>query len=505
MLPECTGPCTAFAAGSPVISIRVEFPRQVCLPEGLLYYGMHSARLNRTRMGVALMTRSLPVRIGAAATLAFLLIGADGALAQAKKGGAKKTGKGAIDIKPIPDLPEVDFDSGSVASTATTKVVEPKDETPDGKRRLREVEERARTIFRERDGVMDKRRPFALNRDVLVGQVVQAQQRIDQAQQQYKSLDADAADVRAQIAIATGAQRAQLQNQLAVINASGNQLTAIVKQQQGVISNLTPQIDALNIQIAPFDERLQKLSQELAEARKQWIDLRQPQEKYTRGEHESLRRVLDDWLLIDGLWAAAFQWAALCSYELQDYDKAADYLEKVQNLPEEARRSKNAQSQLAALTALIYGKLPGQSEKARKAVVAALRDVDKKNGWETYFMVGRFYVDRERELLRAKANLELALKVRPSCLPAKLWLARLQTTASDDKIRDLKAGIKTLEYLWDTTGKRSWRLAFFLFEAFHRAGRSADANGMWERAIQLAPAERHDQLKTDRKMVMETT
>jgi tetratricopeptide (TPR) repeat protein len=456
------------------------------------------------------MTRRLPGHLGALLFLAISLVGSDAVMAQAKKGKKKAGGQSpaaadaTVDVRQVPELPEVDFDVGSSSSPGTTKI-EVKDETPDGRRRLREIEDRARTIFRERDGVMDKRRPFAINRDVLVGQTLQAQQAIVQADQQYKSLDADAADVRQQLAIAQGAQAAQLRAQLAAINASGAQFQATIRAQNAFIARLKPQIDALNIQVAPFDDRLQKLSQELAEARKQWLDLRQPQEKYTRGEYESLRRVLDDWLLIDGLWASAFQWAALCSYELQDYDKASDYLEKAQNLPEEARRSKNASAQLSALTALIYGKLPGQLEKARKAIVAALRDVDKKTGWETYFLVGRFYVDRERELLRAKANFETALKVKPNCLCAKLWLARLQTTAADDKIRDLKAGIKTLEYLWDTTGQRSWRLAFFLFEALHRSGRSADANLMWEKSLKLAPGERHEQLKNDRKMVMETT
>lgn len=432
------------------------------------------------------------------------------ATAQPKKMPAKssarpnKSAKAAANEAANESLPEVDFDSPRDAAAEITPIVQDKDETPEGRQRLKEVEDRARTIFRERDGVADKRRPLALDRDVRVGQVRQAQAAILEAQQNYKALDEEAVAVRQQLAIAPPAQAAQLKAQLAVIQANGAALKVVVANRTAFISNMTPPIDALNIQIAPFDERLQKLWQELTEARKQWIELRQPTDKYARGEFEALRRVLDAWLLIDGLWPNAFAWAALCSYELHDFDKASDYLEKAQNIPQELR-AKGTGSQLAALTGLITAKLPGQSEKARKAITIALRDVDKKTGWETYFLVGRYYVDRERELLRAKANLETALKIKPNCLSAKLWLARLQTTAADDKIRDLKAGIKTLEYLWETTGKRAWRLAFFLFEAYHRAGRSADANLLWEKSLQLAPRERHEQLKIDYKMVMETT
>ncbi len=217
-----------------------------------------------------------------------------------------------------------------------------------------------------------------------------------------------------------------------------------------------------------------------------------------------LRRVLDEWLLIDGLWPNAYAWAALCSHEKQGPDKAGGYLEKAQNIPPE-QWTKSTAAQLAALAGLVTAKMPGQLQNAKKAIEKALRKVDKKTGWETYFLVGRFYVDRERELPKAKAYLEMTLKIRPNCLSAKLWLARLQTIATDDKVRDLKAGTKTLEYLWDHTGKRSWRLAFFLFEAFHRGGRSADANQMWETTMRLAPADKHEQLQVDRKRIMQVT
>ena len=57
----------------------------------------------------------------------------------------------------------------------------------------------------------------------------------------------------------------------------------------------------------------------------------------------------------------------------------------------------------------------------------------------------------------------------------------------------------------DMTGQRSWRLGYFLFEAFHRGGRSADANRMWEKTLELAPSERHEQIKKDRTALLAST
>jgi len=426
--------------------------------------------------------------------------------AGAKKAAAGKAKPDELGVKiPEPEtLPDVDFDAPGAAPAANAPIVQDKDETADGRQRLREIEARARVIFRERDQVMDKRRPLAIQRDVMFGQARQAYATYVEAYQTYAALDGEAAAIKQQLQIAPPITARDLKAQLAVIQANGAALKVVMANQTAVVNKLKPPIDALNVEIAPFDARLQKLWQELTEARKQWLELREPMQKYARGEFEALRRVLDEWLLIDGLWPSAFAWAALCSHELREPDKAGDYLEKAQNLPDEIR-SKGVAAQLSALTGLVTGKLPGQSEKARKSIAMAQRDVDKKTGWETFFLIGRFYADRERELLRSKAAFETALKIKPNCLCAKLWLARLQTTAADEKIRDLKTGIKTLEYLWESTGKRSWRLAFFLFEALHRAGRSADANQMWEKAMQLAPAERHEQLQLDRRMIMETT
>lgn len=396
---------------------------------------------------------------------------------------------------------EIDFDSGRDLETELTPILQDKDETAEGRQRLKEIEAKARKIYVDRKVVLEKRGPPAQQRDVLLGNFNQAEALIVEAKQNFAALANNEVELKRQLALSNGPAAQQLQSQIAASQAQRQNLTTGVNNQLAIQMNLKPKIDALNNTIRPYDAELMQLWNQLNEARKQWLEIRQPMEKYSRGEFESLRRVLDDWLLIDGLWHTAFAWAALCSHELQDSDKASEYLEKSQNIPPEFQ-SKSSMAQLAALTAVVVAKLPAQAPRAAKAAAAALRDADKKIDWATYFLVGRYYADRERELSRAKANFESALKIKPNCLSAKLWLARIQTTAADEKVLDPKAGLKTLEYLWTTTGKRSWRLAYFQFEALHRAGRAEDADLMWEQALRLAPAQRHEQMRADRKRLL---
>ncbi len=398
-------------------------------------------------------------------------------------------------------LPDLDFDAPRDPSESESPVVMDKDETPEGRDRLKEIERRARTIFQDRDDVMEQRRPLALERDTELGKAQIAENERLAAVNQYNALEKNAVELQRQISFAGPATIDRLKAQLRNVQGQMVNCEATARGRKAYIESLAPGINALNIQIAPFDARLQKLWQELNEARKQWLELRQPMEKYARGEFEALRGVLDEWLLIDGLWPSAFAWAALCSYEMEEIDKAFDYLEKARNSPSDVW-TKSTVAQLGALTGLVTAKMPGQASKSSREISRAITKVDKKSGWETYFLVGRYYVEREHNASRAKAHLESALKIRPNCLCAKLWLARLQTTSKDPKVRDLAGGTKSLEYLWEHTGKRSWRLAFFLFDAYQQGKRTSEANQMWEIALRLAPADQHEQLKKDRDEIL---
>jgi tetratricopeptide (TPR) repeat protein len=416
----------------------------------------------------------------------------------ASKATAKILERLTADAK-LPEVPDVEFAASRDVAVDAEPVFQDPDETPEGRERIAKIEARVREIFLERDRVVEKRRPLAVDRDGKVDQMRNAQAAILDAQQTWLVLDAQAASLRSQMSVAKGAAAQQVATQLTNIQIQGANLVSLINERSEFINSLVPPIEALNAKIRPLDDQQRGLYTELIEARKQWLADHDPVQKYVRGDFEPLREALEQWLLIDPLWPSAYSWAALCAFELHEFEKAAEYLGKAQNVTDE--RSKTTAAQLHALTGLIYAKLPGQSEKAKKAIGLAERDTDtnKIKNWESNFLIGRYYLDREREWLKAKARFEKSLKVRPSAACTRLWLARLQTTASSEKVRDLPRGTLTLESLWDSTGKRSWQLAYFLFEAYYRAGNSAEADRIWTRAIELAPAERHEQLESDRR------
>ena len=164
---------------------------------------------------------------------------------------------------------------------------------------------------RERDNVDRERRPIAYKRDPLQILTNDALRAIAQANAALAELNDEAINLRAQIVNANGAMKAQLQNRLLMVQ---NEILRLNRQNalnEAGIQKIAPELQTLNALILPLDQRLAKLWSELCEARKQWLALRQPIEKYARGEFELLRRFLDDWLLIDGLWPSAFTWAAL--------------------------------------------------------------------------------------------------------------------------------------------------------------------------------------------------
>jgi tetratricopeptide (TPR) repeat protein len=212
---------------------------------------------------------------------------------------------------------------------------------------------------------------------------------------------------------------------------------------------------------------------------------------------ESCGRI-DDWLRIDGLWPQAFCWGALCAYELGDYEKAAEWSEKADQLRVEIFQSRKPWAQIEALQGLIALNTPGQRSRSMGFIQKAMSHADKVKDWETHFVAGRTLAENERQASRAKAYLEKALAIKPSCLCAKYWLARLQTTSADKSVQDVAAGTKLLESLWSRTGKRSWRISFALVRAYDAAERTADSDRQWATTLAMAPAGKHAELKSQR-------
>jgi tetratricopeptide (TPR) repeat protein len=385
------------------------------------------------------------------------------------------------------ELPSLGFDYD-----AADDVTDP-DETPDGKTRLNEVTNRAREIYREYNAVERERRPLAGPRDILAREVYQLAVGIN---------DATAAAAQAEKQIFTLQQQIAASNDAALKNALSNQqqilanLKLLAQNNANAINMRQPKLNALNIAIKPLDDRLRKLWEELNSCRKQWLDLRVPHEKYARSDFEQLKIVIDDWLRIDGLWPDAFCWGALCAFELGDYEKAQELVERADKIRTEVLGSRKTWSQVEALQGLIASRAPGQRGKSTGFIDKAMGHVDREKDWVTHFVAGRAASEHERLATKAKAYFDRALKIKPNSLCVKYHLALLQTTSPNKSVVDVAAGTKLLESVWSRTGKRSWRMSFALVKAYDAAKRKADADNQWEATLALAPAGKHAELSS---------
>jgi tetratricopeptide (TPR) repeat protein len=413
-----------------------------------------------------------------------------------KPGKTAKTGK-ADEKDPDADAPpspfeELSFEVPDEPVPVEGEAVVDLDDTPDGKQRLQDVTNRAREIFRERDVVERDRRPIAGPRDVLFGEIVQFNQTIALAQQNIMMNTNLIADLQEAHDSANGNERAGYKARIAEVQNSIRLDGITIGNCQGQIRSRMPRLEALNNQIRPLDERLAKLWGELNNCRKQWLEIRQPQKKYAHADFESLKRVLDDWLRIDGMWPEAFCWAALCAYELGDTESAWNHVEKAGEIRQELRWHKSW-AHGEALRGLIGYKIRAVKSKAAGFLQSAQihANKNKKSDWLTYFLVGRANFENDKQASTALANFEKALKIHPNEACVKYWYGRLQTTTTSPKVRDVKAGTAMLENLWDRSAKKSWRLSVALVLAYDAGKQPAKANAKWELTLQLAPKAEH--------------
>lgn len=405
---------------------------------------------------------------------------------------SKKTTKAADAEEAGGGLEELTFSavSGPEGDGGPTSEV---DETPEGQARLGEVMGRAREIFRERDGVEKVRRPIAGPRDVLVGECFQLSQAMLLAQQTIIQANNEIRNCQRLLKVSDNT--AALNNQIQAAQGRIGGAQTVLNVNQAEIAKRQPTIQALNLQIQPLDERLKKLWEELNNARKQWLELRQPQKKYAYGRFENLKRVLDDWLLVDGLWPEAFCWAALCAYELGSYETAWEFVDKAGEIRTTLNFPK-AWAQGEALRGLIALKIPARRGKSAGHLQSAQLYANKfkKVDWQTYFLVGRASFENDKMASKAKANFEKALKINPDLPCVKYWYGRLQTCSTVASVRDVAAGLDKLEGLWQRSTKESWRLSHALVLGYDAANRTADADAAWESTLELAPKAEHKTL-----------
>lgn len=434
-----------------------------------------------------------------------LLAGAGGLTASGQtkaapktKAGSKKSKAAAQEEQTEKPLEEIDFGSAPITLGDGDTPGE-YDATPEGRKRLTVLQARAKEIFKDRDSTESELRPLLIPRDRLVGEVTLLNQGISNAQQAIVQGQNQIRRLQQQLNNGgnnnTNAITLEIENvELQILTA--NRAISVNREE---IAERTPEIAALNQQIQPLTDRLLKLWLELNTSRTQWLEIRQPQFKYAHGNFESLKQVIDDWLAIDSLWPDAFCWAALTNYELGNYEAAWNFVDRAAELRQTLRFPK-AWAQGEALRGLIAARLPERRGKAAGHLQSAQVYVnkDKNTNWEVFFLVGRAAVENDKQAAKARSSFDKALKINPEAACVKFWYGHLQITTTTATVRDVAAGTKTLEGLWDKSTKKSWRLAHELALAYDAAFRTADADSTWKVVLELAPAEYHDKLSEAR-------
>lgn len=373
------------------------------------------------------------------------------------------------------------------------------DTTPDGQRRLGELERRAQDLNISLDAIQLQLAPHVKNLVQLQNALQIEAARHRTAQNTITRSELAIRQLNQQMLFANQAMKAQLQMQVnsAQQNITVNKAVAAAAEAEAMKHKAA--MNALEVTMKPIIERKQKTWNELEECRKQWLKIRQPIEKYSRGDYEQLRNVLDDWLLNDGLYPEANMWAALCAYEMGQFDDARGYLKRIENLQVDFIDLRVSRPLLTAMNGLISYRNPREHGIANRALSAARGTMDKKRDWETYFILGYAYSTQPEYHNRAAAYLNQCLEINPECLFAEVVLARLQVLSTDKNVTDIPAGVTSLEKAWKETGERSWRLAYYLVEAHDAAGNNHQSDAYWRFVANNAPQREINKLFKQRK------
>lgn len=376
-----------------------------------------------------------------------------------------------------------------VSAQGSRGAAEDQDATAKGQARLGDLVQRARDVYRRRDSVDAQRRPLALERDPLAIRITKLQGLGREMVATLAKLNRHAQMVNNNLQNAQGNDVFPLRRQLRAVQGEIENLELQMRANNDLIDVGIADLKTLDNQIAPLDKELARLWTDIEEVREGWTDLREPAEKFARGDYEAVFEAVDDWQQTDLLWPGGYHWKALCAYELGDITEAETHANKAEDLRTKELGMTDPVSESEAVLALVHMKMGGKyAARAKDRFSKALRLSNKEPSWFTNFVMGRSYAERETDATRAKVELERSLKVKPKNPCATVWLARLQTTAKKETVRDVAAGTQTLEAMWTESGGRSWRLGYFLVEAYVAANRKADAETLWKTVLALAPA-----------------
>lgn len=413
------------------------------------------------------------------------------------KPGAKASKGGAAELAPPSPFEELDFGAVKGPQAADNASVD-MDSTSDGQQRLAKIESQVKDIFTERAQVDKERQPIVARRDRLLEDVLQLNQGIVRAQQGVQQAQNE---IRRLNGLVNNNNAQSIRDEIQVLEDQIFATNLVITGNQRRLADKSGDLKEANAEIEPFDKQLLKLWLDLNRCREQWLEIRQPQQKYAYGHYESLKQAIDEWVLLDGLWPEAYCWAALCSYELGEYDAAWAHMDRAAALRENLRFQK-AWAQGEALRGMIAAKIKERRSKSENHLQLANLYVgkEKSTNWVVFFLMGRAALENDKMAGKAKMNFEKALKINADAACVKYWYARLQTNTTVPAIRNVDSGTKALEELWKQSTRKSWRLAQSLVLAYDTARREADADATWDLVQTLAPKSMHETLQHEREV-----
>ncbi|MEZ6129183.1 MAG: hypothetical protein R3C59_10915 [Planctomycetaceae bacterium] len=392
------------------------------------------------------------------------------------------------------------------SDVAASGVIVDRDRTPDGAARLEELAGKAKRLCLEIERLQKERRPHDAKRATMLGPYQQAQAALAEANRIQSAAAQAITNLNRRLNIALSKNEANaLRNSIRAAQLDGQRAEQKAAAAGQVISNLEPQIVAINRVIKPIDDQALDAFRQLEECRQQWFSITRPDVKYARGDYETLRQLLDTWLLTDGLWPDGMIWAGLCAYSLQDFPGAEDYTQKVEHIREKVFMLTDSDPKLLALKAMIAR--DRADTDSRKATIDArrwtnsaandLRSMERSSRAKpeaiAYFILARFHAGRDSEHKRALKYYELSLQHDPEHLCSTAGLGSLQIESDMEGVRDPEQGVQRLQKVWDRCETKSWRLALQLINGYRTTGDS-------DRAEEIADfVLTSDDISTDRK------
>lgn len=354
-------------------------------------------------------------------------------------------------------------------------------EAPDVAQKIGELVNRAREIYGRRDQLVEQRRPLEVEREQLATRIEKLVMLQKEGTVTLKTMNRQAQQMSDTIqnANAQGADTFSMRLEFDGLQRDIARHQRTMKANETAIDVGSRDLKTIDGQIGPIDKDLARLWSDLEDIRRQWVDVRQPSEKFAHGDYEGLSQAIDGWHQVDGLWLAGFYWKALCASELGDVAEAEGHINKAEDIRTKELGQTDPVADAEAVLGLVHTKMGGKyAIRAKDRLAKAGRLNTKRPSWFVNFVIGRCYLDREADAARAKTEFEKSLKAQPDNPCARVWLARLQTTTKKDGVRDVAAGTKVLEAMWTDSGKQSMRLGQFLADAYEAAGRKEDAESL---------------------------